>query len=68
MVHAFLLMLWLDDELVSNNMYFFDVKRCNYFAKELENQYGNSKKYDQHNTVIYCLPKLVNSKEVTIYP
>jgi len=68
MVHAFLLMLWLDDELVSDNMYFFDVKRCNYFAKELEKQYGNSKKYDKHNTVIYCLPKLVNSEEVTIYP
>lgn len=71
MSHVFLLLLYVgvgnERTLVSDDMYFWSVLDCNYFASQLTKRYGF--KTDAHKDLgtAYCVPKLVNSKEVTIY-
>jgi len=52
-------------------MYFWNIERCNFFAKELSKRYGN---YQYRNLVdpkdrvtAYCVPKYVNPDNVRIY-
>jgi hypothetical protein len=70
MTHAFLLFVYLgvgaEKNLVSNDMYFYDIDRCNYFASRITREYGNSYYYQGSNITAYCLPKLVG-KDVRIY-
>jgi hypothetical protein len=70
MTHAFLLFVYLgvgaEKNLVSNDMYFYDIDRCNYFASRITREYGNSYYYKGSNITAYCLPKLVG-KDVRIY-
>ena len=62
MHHAFLLFVFLglgdDKRLVSNDLYFRDLRECKWYAQKL---------HEQGRTVTaYCLPKLVNDK-VRVY-
>ena len=75
MMHVFLLMVYLgtgdDRKLVSNNMYFRSIDRCNYFASQVSKRYGNFK-YNSYldpkdRVTAYCLPKYINTKNIEIY-
>ena len=75
MVHVFLLLVYLgtgdERKLVSGDMYFADIERCNWFASQLYNRYGNYK-YSQYmdpkdRVTTYCLPKYVNQENIVIY-
>jgi hypothetical protein len=62
MQHVFLLFVFLglgdDKRLVSNDLYFRDLRECKWYAQKL---------HEQGRTVTaYCLPKLVNDK-VRVY-
>jgi len=75
MVHVFLLMLYLGTgesrQLVSNDMYFWDVNDCNYFASKLAKRYGNYRYRDyldpQDRATVYCIPKYVDQNKIRIY-
>jgi len=75
MIHVFLLMVYLgageDRRLISNDMYFADIVRCNFFAKEVSRRYGNYKdiyKMDARDRVTaYCVPKFVKDGSVMVY-
>ena len=67
MVHAFLLFVFLEGKLVSNDMYFFDIERCNFFASRISREYGSKGYYYESSKITaYCLPKLVDS-DTNIY-
>lgn len=52
MMHAFLLLVFVSGELVSNDMYFRSLKECVWYAQTLHKQ--------GQKITSYCLPKLVN--------
>jgi hypothetical protein len=58
-IHAFLLFVFLDGKLVSNDLYFYSVDDCTYFARALHKQGGQ--------ITAYCLPKLIDSDKVKVY-
>ena len=65
MIHAFLLMVYLgigdDRRLISGDMYFRDVRTCNFFAKELSKRYSTYAVMDKRDrATAYCVPKYVN--------
>ena len=75
MMHVFLLMVYLgtgdERKLVSNNMYFRSIDRCNYFASQVSKRYGNFK-YNSYldpkdRVTAYCLPKYINTENMEIY-
>jgi hypothetical protein len=70
MTHAFLLFVYLgigaEKKLVSNDMYFYDINRCNYFASRITREYTNSYYRRGSNLNAYCLPVLVDNN-VKIY-
>ncbi len=60
-----------DRRLVSGDMYFADIERCNWFASQLARRYGNYK-YSQYmdpkdRVTSYCLPKYVDETKTVIY-
>lgn len=59
MIHAFLLFVFLDGKLVSNDLYFYNVDDCTYFARALHKQ-GTQ-------ITAYCLPKQINPDKVKVY-
>ena len=64
MIHAFLLMVYLgigeDRKLISNDMYFRDVRTCNFFAKELSKRYSTYSAMDKRDrATAYCVPKYI---------
>lgn len=74
-MHVFLLMVYLgtgdDRRLVSKDMYFRSIDRCNYFASQVSKRYGNYK-YSQYidpkdRVTAYCLPKYLDTSKMTIY-
>jgi len=75
MLHVFLLLVYLgtgdDRQLISNDMYFADVNRCNFFAKELARRYGNYKDRDwidsRDRVTAYCVPKYLKRGTVEVY-
>jgi len=66
MFHAFLLFVFVQGELVSKDMYFYDIERCNFFASRIAREYGSRGYYRDSKITAYCLPKLV-SQDVQIY-
>ena len=67
MLHAFLLFVFVEGELVSNDMYFYDIERCNFFASRISREYGSSGYYRKRSKITaYCLPKYV-SEDTNIY-
>ena len=69
MVHVFALVIYLgygpNREDISNNLYFYRLENCNYYAKELVRRYGYPERKDYGTA--YCVPKLVNPQEVKVY-
>lgn len=52
-------------------MYFYDINRCNYFAKELSKRYGNYHHLDwidnKDKVTAYCVPKYLKKGSVEVY-
>ena len=75
MMHVFLLLVYLgtgdDRRLVSNDMYFYSITRCNYFASQVSKRYGNYLYKDfvdsRDRATAYCLPKDVKTGSVEDY-
>lgn len=75
MEHVFLLLVYLGTgdarQLSSNDMYFWNIDRCNYFAAQITKRYGNYKYRDyidpKDRVTAYCIPKYVNPNSVRIY-
>ncbi len=63
MIHAFLLFVFLTGDegkrLVSNDLYFYNVDDCTYFARALHKQGGD--------ITSYCLPRLVDPDKIKVY-
>tara|TARA_R110002012_G_scaffold308842_1_gene515525 strand:+ start:155 stop:334 length:180 start_codon:yes stop_codon:yes gene_type:complete len=58
-IHAFLLFVFLNGKLVSNDLYFYSVDDCTYFARALHKQGGD--------ITAYCLPRLVDPEKIKVY-
>jgi hypothetical protein len=56
---VFLLYVFLDGQLKSKDMYFYDVDDCVYFAQRLHKQ--GSK------ITSYCLPQIVDPDKIKVY-
>jgi len=71
LAHVFLLMVYLGEKIVSNDMYFKNINECLYFARALTDQPAvpNAKSSDNKfiKYVGVCKPMLVNPEKVTIY-
>ena len=56
--------------MVSKDMYFYDVERCNWFASQLTKRYGNYSYRDlvpmDHRATAYCKPVLVNAEKMGV--
>ncbi len=74
MMHVFLLMVYLgvgeDRRLISNDMYFYDINRCNYFAEQVSKRYGNYRYRDfldpRDRVTSYCKPIYTNPEALGI--
>ena len=73
MTHAFLLILYLGQKIISQDMHFYSVDDCRYYAERLNkqppvpNRVGGD---DQPKTLKYtavCEPRKVDPKGVSIY-
>jgi len=58
-IHAFLLFVFLDGKLVSNDLYFRNLDECLSFSVRLSRQ-GKT-------VTSYCLPKFIDPKKVKVY-
>jgi len=71
MIHAFLLVVVLGGEVVSSDMYFESIDRCNYFASEVTKRYGNYQHLysvpEEHKATAYCRPVKVDPKKIEVY-
>lgn len=77
MMHVFLLVVYLgtgeDRRLISNDMYFYSINRCNFFAQELSKRYGNYNHIDlidpRDRVTAYCKPVYTNpsAKGIKVY-
>ena len=73
MIHAFLLTVYLGQQVISKDMYFRNIDDCKYFASRLNQQPPVPNRRageDIPNTRSYvavCEPSLVNPKRVKIY-
>jgi hypothetical protein len=71
-LHVFLLVLVIGDaEQKGTPMHFYDINRCNYFARETTKRYGNYRYSHnvpkEHRATAYCKPVYVDPKTVVIY-
>lgn len=73
MTHVFLLMVYLGQQTVSQDMYFRDIDQCKYFAERLNNQPSVPNRTageDVPKTRSYiavCEPRRVNPKTTKVY-
>ncbi len=69
MVHVFALVLYIgvgsSRTLTSEDIYFYRLDHCNYYAREIVRRYGYPDIQDYGTA--YCVPKVVDSAKVTIY-
>tara|TARA_B100000927_G_scaffold289477_1_gene286178 strand:- start:831 stop:1046 length:216 start_codon:yes stop_codon:yes gene_type:complete len=71
-MHAFLLMLYMGQALVSKDMYFKNINDCLYFAERLNNQPEVPNRNAQEESdklvkyVAVCVPKYVG-KNIKLY-
>ena len=67
MIHAFLLMVYLGEAVVSKDMYFKNINDCMYFAERLNNQPMVPNRNAQEGVdklvkyVAVCVPKYVGN-------
>lgn len=75
MVDVFLLLVYLGTgdarRLESGDMYWWDLKTCNWYASQITKRYGNyehTQYIDPRDRVTsYCVPRRVNTDDVKIY-
>lgn len=73
MSHAFLLIVYLGQQIISQNMYFASVDDCKYFAERLTNQppvpnrVAGSDAPATRSYVAVCEPRKVNPKTTKVY-
>jgi hypothetical protein len=71
MIHAFILIILVNGEIVSDRepMLFFDVNRCNVFASAIVSGKREARviNHDAVKLAAYCLPILVDPEKVRIY-
>ena len=73
MTHVFLLILYLGQKTISQNMYFYSVDDCKYFAERLTNQPpvpNRTAGEDVPKTRSYiavCEPRRINTKTTKVY-
>ena len=73
MIHAFLLTVYLGQQVISKDMYFRNIDDCKYFASRLNQQPPVPNRMAGEDTpksrsyVAVCEPSLVNPKRVKIY-
>ena len=75
MIDAFLLLVYLGTgdlrKLESGNMYFYDIKECNFFAKQVSKRYGNYGFVEymdpKDRVTAYCVPKQVDPERIKVY-
>lgn len=73
MTHAFLLIVYLGQQIIAQDMYFNDIDRCKYFAERLNKQppvpnrtAGEDVPKNRYYVAV-CEPRKVNSKTQLIY-
>ena len=73
MTHAFLLMVYLGSQVISKDMYFYDIDKCKYFAERMNKQppvpnprAGEDQPKTQKYTAV-CEPRRVDSTTTQIY-
>lgn len=61
MIHVFLLTILVSGNIVSNDMYFLDINRCNFFAERVAASKRRNTGYKPPTVFIeaYCVPRLV---------
>jgi len=73
MTHVFLLIVYLGQNIVNQNMYFQSIDSCKYFAERLNNQPSvpNPRAGDgdpkTHNYIAVCEPRRVDPEKTKIY-
>ena len=73
MIHAFVLILYLGQKIVSEDMHFYSIDNCIYYAERLNKQPAVPNRRageDIPKTISYtavCEPRLVDSKTSKIY-
>jgi|TARA_B110000305_G_C19184510_1_gene513596 hypothetical protein len=73
MTHAFLLLVYLGQKIVSQDMYFRDIDKCKYFAERLNKQPAVPNKTAQEGKpktksyLAVCEPRLIDSAKTKIY-
>ena len=59
MEHVFLLLVYLNNEIVSRDMYFYDLNDCVWYAQKLHKQ--------GQQITAYCLPKYIVVSRERVY-
>jgi len=70
MTHLFLLMVLVNGQVESSDMYFYDINRCNYFANAIvKGKVERTIKAEPRQITLaaYCLPRVANPEEVRAY-
>ena len=67
--HVFVLVIVIGGAIDSQDMYFWDINRCNYFASKSIQRHGapKSKIPEHHQAIAYCKPKLIDTTTIKIY-
>ena len=62
-MHVFLLVVYLGGEKQGDDMYFYNIDRCTYFAQQI------NLSMSQKPTNAYCIPKYmdVTDKDIKVY-
>ena len=73
MIHAFLLTVYLGQQVISKDMYFRNIDDCKYFASRLNQQPAVPNRMageglpKTRSYIAVCEPSLVNPKRAKIY-
>ena len=60
-MHIFVLIILINGQPVSDDMFFRDIHRCNFFVDAIVSGMKKSNTHDPNRTVIegYCVPQLI---------
>lgn len=70
MTHLFLLMILVNGQVQSADMFFYDINRCNYFANAIvKGKVERTLRYEPRGVALaaYCLPRVADPEEVRAY-
>ena len=70
MTHLFLLMVLVNGQIQSADMWFYDIHRCNYFATAIvKGKVERTLRYEPRGVALaaYCLPRLADPEQVKAY-